>query len=151
MIKTNESAAAAPAAGAANVAQMPTRRLSFGQRMAGKEETPSQSKDADVWLNIGYATGNPEYPIITLPFGIPIDTQKPLDLRGSNVGFVTFTKRRNELLEEIQRAAADLKPGEDCIIGGEDNGLLLQLRRKAANNSEAIVDENFLPAFKIAG
>jgi len=142
MIRRNEAAAAVQAS-KSNI--MP---MKFGQRM-GMSQAPEVEAKAEIWLNIGYETGDPEYPLITLPFGIPIDTQGESPLRGQNPKFLAFTKRKNELLKQIQAAGAKLAPGEEAIIGGTEGGLVLQLRRRATDSADLPVDEDLLPAFEL--
>lgn len=125
---------------------------SFAQRMALIPQAENTKPEARVWLNVGYLTGDEEYPIATLPFGIPVDTQSPLKLpNGKNKKFLDFVKCRNGILEEIQEAAKSLAPGEDMIIGGTEGGLVLQLRCREADTEEAssAPSEEFFPAFKL--
>lgn len=115
----------------------------FGQRFGNIANTEKTARpDAEVWLNIGYETGDETYPVVTLPFGIPIDTQAPLKLNGRDQGFLAFTGARNQLLEDIQAAAESLAPGEDMIIGGLDGGLVLQLRRRNSTAEQPAPENN---------
>lgn len=123
----------------------------FAQRMAMIPTAEPAKQESRVWLNVGYLTGDPEYPIATLPFGIPIDTQSPLKLpNGKNKKYLDFVKCRNGVLEEIQEAAKTLAPGEDMIIGGSEGGLVLQLRcRENDVEEDSAPSEEFFPAFKL--
>jgi len=126
--------------------------MTFGQRMGMSPAEAQRQPDAEVWLNVGILTNDEKYPIVTLPYGIPIDTQRPLELgRGSNPEFTRFLKSRNGLLKELQDAAAQLAPGEDAIIGGTEEGLVLQLRRRAAEAVEEPTDvgDDLLGGFTI--
>lgn len=115
----------------------------FGSRMNVTDQTNTSRKDlpkADVWINIGVATGDETYPFISLPMGIPLDTMEPLAVRG-NDDFRQFTSARNDLLAQLQEAAAGLEPGTDMIIETE-GGLAIQVRRVAAEVAEAPIEEN---------
>jgi hypothetical protein len=98
----------------------------FGSSSTDRKDRPQ----AQTWLNIGYMAGEGEdAKFVSLPVGIPLDTQQPKDLpRSEEYGL--FVAAQNKLLEQMQQAAADLKPGEDIIIGIE-GGLCVQLRRIA--------------------
>lgn len=127
----------------------------FGQRMANSSISSQGAEeriDAEVWLNVGILTGDEKYPIVTLPYGIPIDTQKPLALGRGDNDYAKFLSARNGLLVEIQNAAADLAPGEECIIGGSEDGLILQLRRRSAEVAAPTAPEanDLLGGFEIA-
>lgn len=139
MIKRNPAAVAAPT-------------KTFGDRMSNVAAATPERVDAQVWLNIGYETGDEEYPVVTLPFGIAVDTMKTLAVpRGKNEKYLEFVQRRNALLEEIQNAADALAPGEDVTIGGTEGGLILQLRRREGEAAEAPAptDDGFFPAFAL--
>lgn len=125
----------------------------FGQIAGISSVAPTERQDADVWINIGYETGDPVYPFVSLPFGIPLDTQKPLAVRGRDQDYLAFTGARNALLEEIQKAAEDLAPGEDIILSpeGSEGGLVIQIRRRSEAAVEAPIENNrFAPKFHIA-
>lgn len=124
----------APASAAAPV-------RTFGALAGLASPASNDLPEAEIWLNIGYETGDPDYPIVTLPFGIPVDTQKELKLTGRNEQFLAFTAARNNLLQQIQDMAKDLAPGEDIIIGGQEGGLVLQLRRKNSAVSQAPAED----------
>jgi hypothetical protein len=135
-----------------NTAAAPT--TTFGERMNPANVLAAQTErvDAQVWLNIGYETGDDEYPVVTLPFGIAVDTMKSLPVpRGKNEKYLEFVQRRNALLETIQKTADALAPGEDAVIGGVEGGLILQLRRREGDVEEAPapVDGGYFPAFEL--
>lgn len=139
MIKRNPAAVAAPT-------------KTFGDRMSNVAVATPERVDAQVWLNIGYETGDEEYPVVTLPFGIAVDTMKTLAIpRGKNEKYLEFVQRRNLLLEEIQNAADALAPGEDVTIGGTEGGLILQLRRREGEAAEATApaEDGYFPAFAL--
>ena len=131
--------------------------LTFGQRMGINNPPETEKVDAQIWLNVGYLTGNQEYPFVSLPFGIPIDTQQPLELRGRNADFNTFVTHRNKLLEQIKQAGDALAPGEEAYLSmigdneeiGPGLGLVIQLRRRESKDAAKPTNEGFLPEFEL--
>lgn len=115
----------------------PAAVAAFGRGAAG-----AQAPDAEIWMNVGYETGDAKYPFVSLPFGIPVDTQRPLELRGQDATFHAFTAARNDLLEQIQTMASKLAPGEDVIISSGEGGLALQLRRRNGQAVAPAADTN---------
>jgi hypothetical protein len=100
-----------------------------------REERPQ----AQTWLNIGYVAGEGEdAKFVSLPVGIPLDTQKALDIPRSPE-FAMFRAAQNDLLAQLQAAAAELQPGQDVIIG-VDGGLAIQLRKVAGPAETPPVD-----------
>jgi hypothetical protein len=106
----------------------------FGQNadnLNGASAQPER-EPATIWMNIGYLveTGNEEQPtmFVSLPTGIAIDTMKPIEIKSRNQQFAAFQSARNDLLEQVKAAGAELKPGEERIIGGENGSLAIQLR-----------------------
>ena len=141
MIKRNESSNAGT-------------KTTFGQRMSNSSVSQDgQSRvDAEVWLKVGLLTNDPKYPIVTLPYGIPIDTQGHLNLGRGDNEYARFLMARNSLLDEIKTAADTLAPGEEMIIGGSEDGLILQLRRRSAEVAPIPAPEtnDLLGGFKIS-
>lgn len=89
----------------------------------------SDQPKAQLWLNIGYPVtiqteAGPEDRFVSLPLGIPLDTQEKVKANGNNELFAQFQGARNDLLDQIMDAAKALKPGEDKILN-----LSIQLRR----------------------
>lgn len=108
----------------------------FGQQANGNVGGNGDKADlpkAQIWMNVGYVveTGNEDQPtmFVSLPVGLPIDTMEAVPVTSRNAGFAQFQSARNNLLKQVQDAAATLEPGEERIIGGEDGGLCIQLRR----------------------
>jgi hypothetical protein len=116
----------------------------FGVKSKGKtDELPK----ATYWLNIGYTIeveteeGVTETRFISLPVGIPLDTQKLLPTNSQNDVFRELQSARNDLLAQVLDVAKTLDAGEEKIIG-EAGGLQIQIRRvndekpaiKSANN-----------------
>lgn len=133
-----------------------TPAATFGQRFGLQNLQPEGEarQDAEVWLNIGYETGDPEYPFVSLPFGIALDTMQPAQIRGrGNTDYAQFVAAKNSLLEQLQAAAATLAPGEEMILApaGSEGGLVIQMRRKEAKSEQAPeVTERFAPRFTLA-
>ncbi len=102
---------------------------------------------AQIWLNAGYSIGEPgteEYRFVSLPVGIPLDASDAIEIKSSNTEFASFQSARNGLLDLVMAKAADLKPGEDCMVN-----LQLQLRRindPVVAPSSAAGENQFVPA-----
>lgn len=100
----------------------------FGNQAAvstAKEDKPK----AEFWLNIGYPVEvgkgkDKETRFVSLPMGIPLDTQEHLPTNQRNVEFAAFQSARNGLLDQILEHAQKLNSGEDCVLN-----LQIQLRR----------------------
>ena len=111
--------------------------LDFNRTFGGQPAqgyTRDELPKAQTWMNVGYITtvemaGVKEDVFVSLPVGIPLDTQEPVELRGRNEGYRALQAARNDLLEQCQAEAAKLAPGEDKIIGDPKKGLVIQLRR----------------------
>ena len=96
---------------------------------------------AKVWLNVGYDVqiknekGETETRFINLPVGIPVDTMEALPIRGQNEGYAQMRAAQNSLLEQLQGAGDNLRPGEEVEVR-----LTLKLRKAneqlAINNDE---------------
>ena len=103
-------------------------KMSFGTK---KEETKSASDKpkAQFWLNIGYAVEVPtedgtEERFVSLPQGIPLDTQEAVSTKTKNKEWQAFQVARNDLLKQIMTVAEQLEPGEEKLLN-----LQIQLRR----------------------
>uniref|UniRef100_A0AAU6VZP0 RNAP1 subunit A n=1 Tax=Pseudomonas phage Arace01 TaxID=3138526 RepID=A0AAU6VZP0_9VIRU len=99
-----------------------------GEKAATTGTRADQPK-AQLWLNIGYPVtvkvdGADEERFVSLPLGIPLDTQEHLATNSRNELFAQFQGARNDLLDQIMDAAKALAPGEDRILN-----LSIQLRR----------------------
>ena len=110
----------------------------------GKPQANNSSKDdrpkAQFWLNIGYPVtvkteSGEEQRFVSLPTGIPLDTQEPLATNSRNAEFAAFQAARNNLHEQIMAAAQALQPGEEKILN-----LQIQLRR--VNEESVAVDSS---------
>jgi len=88
---------------------------------------------SEFWLNVGYVVevdtdeGVVER-FVSLPFGIPLDTMKPLEISGNSDVFAYLRMAQNELLESLLEAANELKPGESRVLGAGDQ-LAIEIRR----------------------
>ena len=85
-------------------------------------------KRSEFWVNVGYKTGvaredGSEY-IVTLPFGIPLDSMQYVQTNSKNVEWTQFQQARNSLLDELRKAASELAPGEERQVN-----LIVTLRR----------------------
>lgn len=98
--------------------------------VAAATETRTKS---EFWLNVGYTVnvdtddGVVER-FVSLPFGIPLDTMKPLEVSGSSDAFAYLRMAQNDLLESLLEAAHELQPGESRVIGAGDQ-LAIEIRR----------------------
>ncbi len=130
----------------------------FGTRgVAAAAAVPSSRKDlpkAQLWLNVGYimavtvtmADGTTEdrEEFVSLPVGIPLDTQEPKAITGTSDIYRKRVAAQNKLLEDAQKLGAELEPGCDAIIG-DRNGLCIQIRRVSAEQAAPSVDETENP------
>lgn len=106
--------------------------------IAGNNNAAASKKDlpkAQFWINIGYVVevqgeNGVESKFISLPMGIPLDTQEHLPTNSSNEMFRALRAAQNDLLDQLKDVAATLQPGEEKIIG--EGQLVIQLRRVKA-------------------
>ena len=119
---------------------------------AAAPASTTERVNAQTWLNIGYMApdANGDTKFVSLPVGIPLDTQKALDMPRSPV-FAQLQAARNDLLSQLQDEASKLAPGEELIIGVDDgSGLAIQLRRVAGPAETPAVDDTNPLARKFA-
>lgn len=120
--------------------KMSIQKFTFGQsNVAATTEVKAAKPKAQFWLNIGYVAneGSDEEKFISLPTGIPLDTQEPLPTNSSNADFRAMRCAQNDLLEQLIEYAQNLEPGEEGIIN-----LQVQLRRVKAQEEAIPSDEN---------
>lgn len=128
----------------------------FGQRNTKGNVASGQGAGdkapAQFWLNIGYDSGVEEEDgsgtrFVSLPLGIPLDTQAPVPTNSRNPTFAEFQAARNDLLSEIMKVAQSMAPGESQILN-----LQIQLRR-VNDEVETVAPENnrFHRALKLVG
>lgn len=110
----------------------------FGKTSASNSASESKPK-AQFWLNIGYVAneGTEDEKFISLPTGIPLDTQEHLPTNSSNADFRALRCAQNDLLDQLLDFAKDLEPGAEGIIQ-----LQVQLRRVKAPEADIPADEN---------
>ena len=117
----------------------------------GKPQANNSSKDdrpkAQFWLNIGYPVtvkteAGEEQRFVSLPTGIPLDTQEALATNSRNAEFAAFQAARNNLHDQFMAVAAKLQPGEEKIIGLGDSGLALQIRRVNVESAPVSTEHN---------
>jgi hypothetical protein len=115
------------------------------EKTFGATAKPADKKDlpkANFWLNIGYSVTvdtdqGTEERFVSLPMGIPVDTQELLPTNSRNQDWAAFSAARNNLLEQITEYGKTLKPGEDAILN-----LQIQLRRVNEEAPAATADNN---------
>lgn len=120
-------------------------------RSGARSNTPAADRPkAQLWLNVGMWAGEGDTAkFVSLPTGIPLDTQEPVSTRGQNADYVSFQQARNELLEALIAAGLQLNPGEDTLVN-----LQVQVRRvnddnevvASADNAYSIVNLLSAPA-----
>ena len=117
----------------------------------GKPQANNSSKDdrpkAQFWLNIGYPVtvkteSGEEQRFVSLPTGIPLDTQEALATNSRNAEFAAFQAARNNLHDQFMAVAAKLQPGEEKIIGLGDSNLALQIRRVNEESAPVSTEHN---------
>lgn len=102
----------------------------FGNQAKNNGSTNKDNRPkAQYWINIGYTVQvkgeqGPEDRFVSLPTGIPLDTQEALPTNSRNAEFAAFQAARNNLHDQIMAAAAKLQPGEEKLLN-----LQIQLRR----------------------
>lgn len=111
-------------------------------------EAGNSKKDlpkAQFWINIGYVVevegeNGTEHKFISLPMGIPLDTQEHLPTNSSNADFRALRSAQNDLLDQLKAEAEKLEPGQEVIIG--EGALVIQVRRVKAEQAPITASEN---------
>lgn len=103
----------------------------FGQTAAASTPAADRPK-AEFWINLGYEaeavnteTGKPYF--ISLPQGIPLDTQELADTNVRSPEFAAIRNAQNDLHAQLMDHCKDLAPGEEKFIT-----LTVQVRRVKA-------------------
>lgn len=111
----------------------------FGNKSNAASATAESKPKAQYWLNIGYVAneGTEDEKFISLPTGIPLDTQEHLPTNSSNADFRALRCAQNDLLDQLMDFAKDLEPGAEGIIQ-----LQVQLRRVKAPEADIPAEEN---------
>lgn len=102
-------------------------------------EAKQDRPKAQFWLNLGYVAnpGTEDEKFISLPTGIPLDTQEPLPTNSSNADFRALRCAQNDLLKQLLEFAESLEPGAEGIIQ-----LQVQLRRVKEAEADIPANEN---------
>lgn len=106
----------------------------FGNKSPVNAPAADDRPKAQFWINVGYSvnvnvTGPDgkdvvEQRFVSMPIGIPVDTQEELKTNTRNVEWNMLQQARNELVHELIDAGGELQPGEERIVN-----LQVQLRR----------------------
>lgn len=101
----------------------------------------TERKPSEFWLNVGVrlkgmgkpdpVTGEATDLFVNLPNGLPLDDMKPAKVSGTNVDYIHLQQTKNAVLEQLQKAAAGLKPGERMRVP------LLEVEIYRKNDAEA--------------
>ena len=86
-----------------------------------------------LWLNIGVQVGET---FVTLPFGLPLDDMKLIEVKGKNVEWHNLAAAKNALLKMLQEAGGKMDSGTEQIIPS----LQVQLLRKSDGAVESSTD-----------
>lgn len=109
---------------------------------AAPANTPAQRAPSQIWLNVGInipgAGPEGEDLFVSLPVGLPLDDMKPVKITGTNQNSIHLKQVKNLLLEELQKAAAGLKPGERTAI----SQLSVELYRIGAPEQTGTAENN---------
>lgn len=118
---------------------------SFDQKFtlpsAQKAPESAQKPKAQLWLNLGYtiegAGKEGEDVFVSLPTGIPLDTQEPVQTNVKSEDFRALRSAQNDLLSDLLKYAEGLEPGQETIIN-----LQVQLRRVKGDEAPIAPAEN---------
>ena len=112
------------------------------QARGGNNRRNNEQRDpTQVWMNIGYDVDGK---FVNLPLGLGIDTMEPVRISGQDADWLNLSHARNDLLKEIQEAAAELEPGEEMELP-----LVVKIRR--INTSVEVNSESNPLSMKNAG
>jgi hypothetical protein len=96
---------------------------------------------SEFWLNIGYvaegAGKDGDDAFVSLPVGIPLDTQEKLKTNSGNAEFAQLQAARNDLLDQLLEFAKTLKPGQDEIFD-----IQVQIRRVREDTPVSVGGDN---------
>ncbi len=111
----------------------------FGASVANKSVATAERPKAKFWLNIGYTAneGTEDAKFISLPTGIPLDTQEHVSTKSSNADFRAMRCAQNDLLDQLLAFAEGLEPGDEGVIQ-----LQVQLRRVKEEEADIPANEN---------
>lgn len=124
--------------------------IEFGKTFGAAADTATTSArgassndrpKAQFWLNIGYdapgAGKDGEDMFVSLPVGIPLDTQEHVATNSRNEGYAQFQAARNNLLDQIMAVAGELGEGESKILN-----LQIQLRKVSGEREAPAAETN---------
>lgn len=105
---------------------------------SNKQDLPK----AEFWLNLGYTAdgiveGEETPRFVSLPIGIPLDTQELLPTNSRNKVWGAFNAARNDLHEQLMAVAKQLEPGQERLVN-----LQIQLRRVNEEAPDASAENN---------
>ena len=113
-------------------------KFQFGGNKTAQTTDSKDLPKAQFWLNVGYvaegAGKEGEDVFVSLPTGIPLDTQEHLKISGKNEHWKAFQSARNGLLDQLIAAAQSLQPGEETLVN-----IQVQVRR-VSDESEQVID-----------
>lgn len=96
---------------------------------------------AQLWINLGYDSGVKQEDgttrFVSLPQGIPLDTQEEVSTKSSNTEYSKFQQARNHLLAQLIEACQDLAPGQSKMVN-----IQVQVRRVMDEAEEVPEIEN---------
>jgi len=105
----------------------------FGANTASAATPAADRPKAEYWINLGYEaeainedTKKPYF--ISLPQGIPLDTQELADTNVRSPEFAAIRNAQNDLHAQVMAHVKDLQPGEETFIT-----LQVQVRRRKAD------------------
>lgn len=119
----------------------------FGTNNKNSAAAADDRPKALSWINVGYSVdvvvdGVTEQRFVSLPLGIPVDTQEELKTNTRNQEWNMLQQARNELVKQLSELGASLAPGEERIVN-----LQVQLRRVKDETAAPEMSTNpFIPA-----
>ena len=121
-------------------------RLTSKTNNTSNRTEAQQRPAAQLWLNIGVivkgAGEDGSDLFLSLPQGIPLDTIEKLSTRSSNEDFRDRQAARNDLLDQLLSLGESMQPGEERFIGGDEDGLVIQVRRVREETAPTDADKN---------
>jgi hypothetical protein len=113
------------------------RNLFGGNKNAPAANSRSDRPKAQFWLNVGLLKEvKGEAVFLSLPVGIPLDTQDRLPETSSNKEFAQMQAARNNIMDQLLAYAQTMEAGDDVIID-----LQVQLRRVKETQEVSIKPE----------
>jgi hypothetical protein len=111
----------------------------FGNTKQAAASNKQDKPKANFWLNVGLLKKVDDGEVfLSLPIGIPLDTQDRLPETSSNKEFAQMQAARNNIMDQLIAYANTMEPGQDIVID-----LQVQLRRvKETQEVSTKVGEN---------